>query len=158
MEIKNDLNYAVIANRIDQKLLNNFLDYTIIDDKINYADLTEMIYLFPSKTIVFNDCLRQFTNKEKDQIWQLLKKRQVNYVNITSNMEEVIKSDYLYVFYDDKLAMEGPTLDLLKEEKLLKRLGFGLPFTVDLSMQLKLYGLLSDTETDLEMLVNKLWN
>ena len=50
LKMKIDLtkNYTIISNHIDQKLLNNFSDYTIINDDINYDKLENMIYSYPS--------------------------------------------------------------------------------------------------------------
>jgi hypothetical protein len=53
--------------------------------------------------------------------------------------------------------LEGSTLSVLKEEKLLKRLGYKLPFVVDLSLQLNAYNLIDSIFLDEEVLVNKLW-
>lgn len=158
MQIDLNKNYSIISNHISQKLLTNFKDYNIINDDVTYENLKNMIYNYPSKIICFNDCLRQFKENEKVTIINLLKERNVHFINITSNIEEVLYSDYLVVFIDDVIAIEGNTLNVLKEEKILKRLGFSLPFTYDLSLQLKLYNVLDNTETDLEKLVNKLWN
>ena len=158
MTIKPDLNYTIISNYIDKELLEKFQDYTIINDNITYEALENMIYNYPSKTICFNDCLRKYREEGKKKIFELLKIRGVNFINITSNIEEVLESDYLIVFYNHDIAIEGNTLEVLKEEKILKRLGFALPFTYDLSLQLKLYNVLTDTETDLEKLVMTLWN
>ena len=54
--------------------------------------------------------------------------------------------------------MEGSKEGVLKEEKILKRIGFGLPFVVDLSVQLKLYKVLDKVYFDMESLVKDLWN
>lgn len=158
MKIDNSQNYTIISNHINENLLNELRDYTIIDDNISFDSLVEKIYNFPVKTICFNDSLRNFTRAEKQHIMELLNKRQVNFINITSDMDEVLFGDYLYVFYYDKIAMEGKTIEVLKEEKILKRLGFNLPFVFNLSLQLKLYGILTDVETDLGKLVSTLWN
>ena len=157
MNIDLNKNYAIISNHIDKDLLAKFHDYTIINDNTTYEALENMIYNYPSKTICFNDCLRKYKQEEKENIINLLKQRGVNFINITSNMEEVLFSDYLIVYYDHNIAIEGNTIDVLKEEKILKRLGFALPFTFDLSLQLKLYNCLKETETNLEKLVNTLW-
>ena len=158
MNIKPDINYTIISNYIDKELLDKFQDYTIINDNTTYEALENMIYNYPSKTICFNDCLRKYKKDEKKKIFELLKIRGVNFINITSDIEEVLAGDYLVVFYNHDIAIEGNTLEVLKEEKILKRLGFALPFTYDLSLQLKLYNVLTDTETDLEKLVMTLWN
>ena len=44
------------------------------------------------------------------------------------------------------------------EEKLLKRLGFGLPFIVDLSLSLEFYDILDKIYYDTSSLVGELWN
>lgn len=158
MKFDSTINYSIISNKINSNLLNELRDYIIIDDTVSYNKLEEMIYNFPAKTICFNDCLRKFSRVEKNHIMDLLKKRKVNFINVTSNMDEVLFSDYIYVYYDEKLVIEGTTLDVLKEEKLLKRLGFNLPFVYNLSLQLKLYGILDKVVTLEEELVNTLWN
>ena len=61
------------------------------------------------------------------------------------------------VLYNKINAIDGKTLDVLKEEKILKRLGLNLPFYLDLSIQLKLYGLINRTYLNKEDLVKHLW-
>ena len=156
MELNNNLNYAVISNKINNDLLKQYEEYRIIE-KIDFNKLKEIIYNYPEKTIVFNDCLRKFRTQEKETIIDMLRARKVNFINITSNIEEVLYSDYLYVYYDGKIAIEGETLEVLKMEKILKRLGFALPFTVDMSIQLQLYNLINDTFVDNRKLVDELW-
>ena len=162
MELNNNLNYAVISNKINNDLLKQYEEYRIIE-KIDFNKLKEIIYNYPEKMIVFNDCLRKFKIKEKETIIDMLRSRKVNFINITSNIEEVLYSDYLYVYYDGKIAIEGKTLEVLKMEKLKfnrtleKGLGFALPFTVDMSIQLQLYNLINDTFVDNRKLVDELW-
>lgn len=158
MKIENNQNYTIISNHLDAKFLTNFVDYTIYSENISFAQLTNIIYNYPAKTIVFNDILRQFNTSEKDTIFSLLNKRGVNFINITSDIEEALFADYLIVFWDYEIAIEGQTLDVLQEEKLLKRMGFALPFTIDLSLQLKLYGVIDHIEPDLRKLVDTIWN
>ena len=158
MKIENNLNYTILSDAINQNLLNNFKDYTILNDNLTYQDVEDMIYSFPSKTVVLNDLLRKFKTKEKEKIIDLLRVRGVNFINITSFIEEAIYGDYIFVYYDNKIVIEGATKEVLKSEKLLKRLGFGLPFAMDLSTQLKLYQILDKEELDLRKLVDTLWN
>ena len=53
--------------------------------------------------------------------------------------------------------MEGNYKEILKEEKILKKLGFNLPFILELSLGLKYYNLTNDLYYDNESLVNYLW-
>ena len=48
--------------------------------------------------------------------------------------------------------------EVLKEEKKLKKVGFGLPFVVDLSIQLNYYDIFKKVYFDMNELVNDLWN
>ena len=158
MKIDNGINYSVISDNINENILDYFNEYTIIKNDIKYNDLIEFLNTFNSRRIILFDVLRFFNMEQKNKILDLLKLRKINFVNITSDIEEVLYTDYLYVLNNTKVVMEGNTLGVLNNEKKLKRMGFALPFVVDLSMQLKLYGTLDNIETDMKVLVDKLWN
>ena len=64
---------------------------------------------------------------------------------------------YLVVMGKNGILMEGPTLAVLKEEKIMKRLGFSLPFFIDLSLQLQSYDLIDDIYLDGKELTERLW-
>jgi len=53
--------------------------------------------------------------------------------------------------------MEGKKELVLQEEKILKKLGFNLPFIVELSNGLKYYGVIDKVYFNNEELVNVLW-
>ena len=53
--------------------------------------------------------------------------------------------------------MEGDVLSCLKEERLIKRLGFKLPFLFDLSLQLNYYEVLDDIYLDFKSMENAIW-
>ena len=81
----------------------------------------------------------------------------ITIINITTDMENLLDSDYLIILYNKGIAMEGKTLECLKEEKILKRLGFNLPFMVDLSIQLGYYGLLNEIITNERKMIKTIW-
>ena len=92
------------------------------------------------------------------KIFKLLKKQNISYINVTSNVEDALYSDYIFVYDGNKLVLEGNRNEVLKEEKTLKRLGYGLPFVVDLSIQLNYYDIFNKVYYDLDELVRALWN
>ncbi|MEG1506172.1 MAG: hypothetical protein RR478_01600 [Bacilli bacterium] len=157
MKIENNINYSIISNNINKTLLDKFCEYTIVEGFIKYDELVSKISYFKNKTIVFNDVLRRFSSDEKESIIELLAVRKINFINITSDMEELLLSDYVIVFNNDELVLEGKVKDVLKEEKILKRIGFSLPFIVDLSTQLKLYGVISEVSYNEREFVSELW-
>ena len=84
----------------------------------------------------------------------LNKKRIINY---TTDIEETLLLDYLVVLHENKIIMEGKKELVLQEEKILKKLGFNLPFIVELSNGLKYYGVIDKVYFNNEELVNVLW-
>ena len=95
--------------------------------------------------------------KQKKDIIAYIKNKNITFINITSNEEEYLINDYMIVINAKQVALEGDTKLVLEQEKILKRLGFSLPFSVDISLQLKAYGLINNIYTDYKDLVGVLW-
>ncbi len=110
------------------------------------------------KVYVFLNTLTYLDDPFKETLFKYLKDNNKIIINYTTNIEETLYFDYIIVIHDNKIIMEGPKKALLKEEKILKKLGFNLPFIVELSIGLKYYGLIDKIYYDNESLVNKLWN
>ena len=75
----------------------------------------------------------------------------------TTNLEETIDSNYLYIINKGGIVIEGKPLNVLKEDTLINRLGLEIPFMVDLSLKFEFYQLLDDIELDIDRMVNTLW-
>ena len=148
-----------------------YLDYSSLNENITIPNefidscklkiekiIVKNILNIHSNKIVIDGLLEFLNNSLKMKLIEYLKKHNVLYVNITTNMEETLFSDYLVVLNDSKIAIEGNTLSVLREEKILKKLGFNLPFMVDLSIQLGYYNLVDNIYLDKEKLVSNLWN
>ena len=93
-----------------------------------------------------------------EKVFIYAKKNKISIINFTSRTEEALYGDYLILLYDHKIAMEGETIACLKEEQLLKRLGFNLPFMIDLSIQLNYYDIIDDIYLNQDEMVDKIWN
>ena len=157
MNINEDRNYCILSNSINKVLLDKFKDYPIIGE-MNFSDLKSKLEFFSSKRIVFDETFYYLRNEEKQTILELLNKQNIKYIIITSNIEDVLYSDYLIVFDKESIVVEGETKEVLKEEKLMKKIGFGLPFAVDLSKQLQYYDVLNQIYYDIDSLIGELWN
>ena len=90
-------------------------------------------------------------------MYKYSKKNKITIINISSDLNDVLYSEYMICLYNGKIAMEGDVISCLKEEKLLKRLGFKLPFLYDLSLQLNYYDVLNDIYLDYESLEDAIW-
>lgn len=149
-------NISIDLNVIKEKLnIKKFLVATKMQNIIiaNIINLVEE----GNKLLVIDDLLTFVDRDIKLALIKYLKANNVKYINITSDIEDTIYTQYLIVMFEGKVALEGNTLDVLKEEKLLKRMGFNLPFIVDLSIQLQYYGLVDKIYLDQEELVSALW-
>ncbi len=105
------------------------------------------------KVILLYDILTYLKKDDKDKVIEFLKQRNITIINFTSCEEEFLYCENMIIIDGNKVIMEGLTKEVLKNEKVIRRLGFNLPFVVDLSTQLKLYGVLDKYYYDTEELV-----
>lgn len=151
------INYCILHNNPDENFINKLGSIPVVKD-LEFNKLVERLEFFPNKQVIFNETLYGLKLDEKMEIFKLLKKQNISYINVTSNIEDTIYSDYIFVYDGNKLVLEGNRNEVLKEEKTLKRLGYGLPFVVDLSIQLNYYDIFNKVYYDLDELVGALWN
>ena len=109
------------------------------------------------KVFVFMNVLTYLDKPFKEKLIRYLKLANKRIINYTTEIEETLFLDYITVIYDNKVIMEGLKEQVLQEEKILKKLGFHLPFIVELSNGLKYYGLVNKVYFKNEDLVNVLW-
>lgn len=158
MEFSEGVNYTMLVNNANKAFFENFESYKVLDTMDGFDAIKMQVEVFLSKRIVFNEIWYYLSKEEKSELLEILKRRNVSFVNITSNVEDVIYSDYVIVYDDDKKILEGNKEMVLRNEKLLKRLGYGIPFVVDLSIQLNYYDIFDTVYYDMDKLTEALWN
>lgn len=158
MMFDDKVNYTILVNNANKEFMEQFKEYSIIGSNMSFDELKEKLEMFPSKRVVFNESWFNLSDNEKKSIIELLKKQNVNFVNITSNIEDSLLSNYVIVYDEDKKVLEGNTEVVLRNEKILKKLGYGLPFVVDLSIQLTYYDILDKVYYNMDKLTEDLWN
>lgn len=109
------------------------------------------------KVFVFLNILTYLDDEFKRKLFLFLKRANKTIINYTTDIEEVLYFDYLVIIHNNEVVIEGATKEVLKEEKIIKKLGFKLPFIVELSSGLKYYGLVNKLYYDNESLVDDLW-
>jgi hypothetical protein len=142
---------TIISTNLNKGLINNYNDYYVIDSNFTYDILLE------KKKVIFFRVLDNLKTEVIEKLFKFMKDNNISYINMTNNIELSLYSDYLIVYDDKNILIEGSTIEVLKNNKLLKRLGFNLPFIVDLSLLLKDYNLLNDIYLNKEDLVGALW-
>lgn len=170
--VKNELRFsleninedpAIIKEKINEineyfginKLLNKNIDSLSLNDK-TLVKILSYALIEPSY-IALDDLLDDLNLRTKILLLNYLNSKNILLINVTTNMEDVLYTDYVLCIYKGISAIDGKTLDVLENEKLLKRLGLSLPFMVDLSIQLKLYGLINKIYLNKEAMVKNLW-
>lgn len=93
----------------------------------------------------------------KKKIVEFIKNNNMTFLNVSTNLDDALLGNKLFVLENFVLILEGNPISVLKTDTLLKRLGFRLPLPVDLSIELNHYDILKKVYTDKEKLVNELW-
>jgi energy-coupling factor transport system ATP-binding protein len=119
------------------------------------------ILVIRPKIIVLDEALAMVDSIGKKEILNILKElnedQKITIINITHNLEETLYGDKIVVIDKGIKLMEGKTLDVLKKDNILSKLGLELPFMVDLSLKLQFYELINDIKLDMDDLVVSLW-
>lgn len=164
-------NLNIQINEIEKKVLSIAKDFgntKLLDKKIE--DLTNsekqellimISLLHDPKVLLLDNAFSMMNKKTKDKVLKVLRKfineKKLTVILATTNLEEIIDSDYTYVLNSGSIVMEGMPLSILKEEKVLNRVGLELPFMIDLSLKLEFYELITEEITDIDRMVNTLW-
>ncbi len=148
-----------LASIIDYFNLEGILNENIEDLKVRDKILIKILagIITKPEIVLLDDVVGHLIEEDKNLLFKYLKKERIYFVMTTSVMEDVMFADYLVVLYKGAVAIEGKTLSVLKEEKLIRRLGFNLPFYVDLSIQLGLYGVVDGMYLNKEDMVSAIW-
>ena len=76
---------------------------------------------------------------------------------MTTNLDNVLKTDYIYVINNSEIIIEGNPKEVLEKDNIINKAGLELPFMMDLSVKLRDYDLIKDIELDMDRMVNLLW-
>lgn len=152
MEIKKKTNVTIISTNLNVSILNFFSDYYVFKECLDLKKIKDY------ENVLFFNSLHMLSKENQIKLIKFLKDNKIKFINITNDIEQTLLTDYLIIINDKKIIAEGKTLALLNESKLLKRLGFNLPFLVDLSLMLKDYDIIDKTYFNADDLIGAIWN
>ena len=170
--VKDELRYSLENSNTNPKIIkeklnelndffgiNRLLNKSLVNLSVNDRTLIKILSyaLMEPSYLAIDDLLIDLDTRTKILLLNYLNSKKIMLINVTSNLEDTLYTDYTLCLYNGINAIDGKTLDVLKNEKILKRLGFSLPFMLDLSIQLELYGLINKTYLNKEGLVKNLW-
>ena len=127
-------------------------------DRVKMKILSALI--IKPKIIVIDNIMSELDYKDKLLVFDILNEFKDNggiVINFTNEIEETLYGEEIIIIYDKKIVCEGKTISVLNEEKILKRLGLGLPFIVELNRYLMDYGMINKYYLTNEKLVGAIW-
>ncbi len=127
-------------------------------DKTKLKILSSII--FNPKVLILNNVLSELDYEDSILVIKILKRyvKEGNIVlNFTNNVDESLYGDRIIINDNKSIIVDGKTLSVLNEDKILKKLGIGLPFIVELNKYLLNYGIIDHYELDMDKLVGVIW-
>lgn len=159
-----DLLHYEELSKIEQQMVYSFLkykDYSYPFLRLSKKNQLKILVLEKALArpnfLFIDDIFSCFSKEEKREILKLLHFLSITVFYITSDIEDTLLFPYLVIMGKKGILMEGVTTSVLKEEKIMKRLGYTLPFYIDLSLQLKSYELIHQIYTNEKELTDNLW-
>lgn len=162
-----NLSMKKIFDRIEEVLdlfnMKSIKTKQIID--LSSLERTKLIIalalLHKPKVLLLDNPYIGLSSKESNIINKLLKlickKENTTILVTTDNLENVLIGDNILVLGNKKIFLQGPVLEILKQDNKLVRLGINIPTMIDLSIKLSEYNLLNEIILDTDRMVDTLW-
>ena len=113
------------------------------------------------KVLLLDEAMTMIDEKYKNKVIKLLKKLNkednLTILSVTHDIEDTLYGNEIVVMDKGNIVIQDTTKEVLKQDKLLTKLGLDIPFMVKLSIKLKYYGLLKDIELLPAKMVDEIW-
>ena len=161
----NLLGYRIdeITNMIDEitkyfkieNLVHERIDSLYLEDKILIKILSFLI--IDPKLIAIDDLFSYLDKDKLKLLFKYVREKNISMLYVTTNPELVLLADDAILMNNYKAIMCGDKRSIFNGNSVLPYMGLGLPFTVELSHNLQLYGLVDKTYEAVEKLVDSIW-
>ena len=139
--------------------INAILEYDVsmlTNDVKSYVRILSFLITNPL-VLALDDMFIHLTTHQIQLIIEYINDNKITLLFTTSNMDDLVLADYVYVLDKCVVVENGTRNKVLKNEKLLNELGLGLPFFTELSTGLKYYGVIKKIYNTKNELVGVLW-
>ncbi len=131
-------------------------------DRKNKIRLQLALAILKKPKILLLDCITTpFSRAERKEILEEIQKYQIQekstVVMTTHILEDSLIGEYLYILKNNEILLQGVPLEVLEKDNIINKAGLNLPFMIDLSVKLKDYNLLKETELNINKMVELLW-
>lgn len=113
------------------------------------------------RMLVLDEALLMIDIKERKEIYNILKtynkEKRVTIISFTHDLDEALYSKRLIVLNRGIIVLDGAFPYVFDEERVMRKIGLEVPFSIELSRKLKVFNLIDNLELDLERLVDSVW-
>lgn len=112
------------------------------------------------KILILDETLSMIDGNTRSHILDVLnelKNNGLTIINITHDLKDSYGSDRLVIINKGEVLLDGTPLKVMEYDKILNKAGIEIPFEIELSIKLKLYGLIDELIPNLNEMVDKLW-
>ena len=141
-----------------EHLLNKSLDELSGGEKCIVALGCAIIH--NPKLLIIDESLSMIDVISKEKIFKYLSnlnKNGMTIINVTHDLSESYYSNRLIVINNGKILLDGTPTRVMEYDKVLNKLGISIPFEIELSIKLKLYGLVDKLYTNMNEMVDDIW-
>ena len=111
--------------------------------------------------LIVDDIFKSLNPKDKEIIMDVFKLLIVSYnksiIFTTSDLNDCIGLDKIYVLGEKKVVMHGSYDEIVKKDNDLSKIGIDIPLMIDLSRKLQFYNLIDEIYYEPDKVVNALW-
>lgn len=118
------------------------------------------ILVYDPKIIMLDETLSMIDKEEKHNILNILNKLNkegITIINVTHDLSESYYSNRLIIINNGEILLDGKPTNVMEYDRILNRIGIEIPFEIELSIKLKLYGLIDKIYTDINEMVDDIW-
>jgi energy-coupling factor transport system ATP-binding protein len=110
--------------------------------------------------LILDEATSMLDPKGKEEVNALVdeihREHNMTIISITHDIEEVVKSDYVFVMNEGEFVMQGKPQDVLLHANKLIDIDLDVPFTVKMSLALKKHGIHIDEPMNMKRMVDQL--
>lgn len=140
-DIEDILNSRITSLNLKLRMLVKILSFLIIKPKI----------------ICIDNLLLYLSKKHVELFFKYIEENHITLINVTSDSELLFRGTDVVVMNNYKAILCGNVNSVIEGNSILPYIGIKLPFTIDLSHNLILYGVVDDVIDDIDKMVGTIW-
>ncbi|MCX4364341.1 MAG: ATP-binding cassette domain-containing protein [Bacilli bacterium] len=143
-------NYFKVTNLLDRDIHSLTMEERILIKILSYL-------IIKPKILAMDNLFGYLDSKHVKNILKYIKENNITLINVTTYSSHILMGENVIVMNNYKALMCTKVSSVLDGNSILPYMGIKLPFIIDLSHNLILYGLIDKLYFDDRKLVDKLW-